>query len=56
MLMSVADSATRSVYFPACHPACSYKHYFTGKVYAQGSTEAVALGKLDEFPLFIVTR
>jgi len=47
------------VYFPSCKPAgtCSFKHYFTGAVYEQGSTKSVPLGEqLDEFPLFIVKR
>ena len=57
-LADAAGSAVRSVYFPKAPPggAVRYTHRFTNQTYAAGSTAQVPVPKLDEFPLFVVSR
>ena len=57
-LADAAGSTVRPVYFPKAPPgaAVRYTHHFTNQSYAAGSTAQVPVPKLDEFPLFVVSR
>ena len=46
-----AGARSRSVYFPGGAAATTWKHHFSGKVYAGGTTATVP-ASLDDFPLF----